>query len=978
MGIHSRGRSCCFEESKEDCMKNVILAKLLCVTLGFSFAEGTKELRPAANNTANLHITDNAVYTDFAQYGAPPEHQIKIQIADLSERMYFGMNNKEGNGDDFVPNVPFRIVSPTGVIVYNGIMPGTGQEGFIDSWNEAVAGPQELGFAGGYNALEYQPTEIGDYVIEFDPPGDLDIHLFDMTVADASGQVQLGRLHSQGWQISTESFSNPFFGTMYPYEPSGTLYEVDFNQMQPYLFVVNFNSIGTGNTGDFFVDRQSKEGNHTTPEFEVFLNPPPEELYPTIAPDISFEAEITQIDCETIEMCLSFTANEAGYVEGFIDLNGNNVYDEDQGEVYFGEFIDQPGTRCIEWDGTDADGNPIAQNEIRMVSSFGFGVTHLPLYDVEHNRNGYIVRVARPSGVDDPLIFWDDGNLTEGSTLGDPLVNLEGCSSQFSGCHRWENRGSIFAGNSGDQETINTWWYSQMIYDTLIFNVTETRGVQLSYLADSLLRGDSVVCEGDELTFHVYNDGTTHFDTARYFYEWYYNGTSLSPDVGNQTKIVTQSSEIVVHAIDKNNTACQSYDTLNVSAQTPIQLNAVILDETCTDMGSINLNITDGPSNYEITWDEFPGNNSAFLNDLEGGEYNVYIADPQFLENCALDTSFTLEGANQIAIESLNVVDGDCFNPTGAAEIIMEDPNLDYAYTWNGIPDQVTSRENLGVGQYTITVQEVGTDCVLDTGFTISATSFDYNVLYDNEKCSSGSGFINIEVTDPGVTVNWNDGSNSFNRANLTSGIYSFELVNPNDPACTATQTINILIVESDMTADFTYESLLDFQVDEITDIVQFENLSSGDFTSWNWDFGDGNSSSDLDPQHSYGQVGFFTITLSIQDQYGCSDVVSQVLKIDEKPVCEAAIPTAFSPNDDFMNDDIGVLGDVQDFDLKVFNRWGEVIFRSQEIEKRWGGFYRQAPSPIGVYPFVLDYWCPDKKGEMVKNTKVGQITLVR
>lgn len=960
-------------------MKRLILFAAYLISVANLHAEGTKEIRPNQANVGNLHITNNATYTDFAQYGAPSEHQIKIQIADITEKIYLGMNNKSRNGN-FVNNVPFRVVSPSGMIVYNSIMPSNGQEGYIDNWNEAVAGPLELGFAGGYDAIEIQPLEVGDYVIEFNPPGDLNIHLFDFTVANAANQVQLGRLHSQGWQISTESFNNPFYGKMYPYEPTGTLYEVDFNQMQPYLFVVNFNSTGTDSTGNFLTDRQSKEGNFTRPEFEVFLNPPPESLYPSAAPAITFEASIDQIDCQTIEMCLTFEVNEIGYVEGFIDLNGNNVYDEDQGDIYFGEYLDQPGSTCVEWDGLDGDGNPVDRNEISLVSSFGFGVTHLPLYDVEHNRNGYKVKVVRPAGTPDPLIFWDDSNLNAGNTLGDPKVNLDGCNSAISGCHRWENRGSIFTGNSGDQESINTWWYASLVYDTLIFNFNPVSSVQLSYLADSLVQGDTLICLGDSMDFFVYNDGNTHFNDSAYWYNWFLNGIQSNQDVNSQSEIIDQYTEIVVEAIDKNNSACVSYDTLRVSAQVPIELIADLVDETCEALGVINVTVTNGPPNYEFHWLENPSETTGLLQDIVGGTYNLNVADPRFSNNCSLDTSFTILDINRLKMDNLILEPGNCFDPSAAATIIMKDPTKDYLFTWDsGAPMSNSSQSGLSVGAHSVLIEEVDGECELDTTFNLVANSFNFDSEKGNEICIDNTGFIHINVTDPSVVINWSDGTgNVFDRNDLAHGIYDFTLTNPNDPACVVNSSISIFNIDYPLSANFTYESVLAYQLPNLAEILQFENTSTGDYNSLIWSFGDGGTSIEEDPLHHYINEGAYDIMLVINEEHGCADTIIKTIYLENKPFCEAAIPTAFSPNQDAMNDDIGVLGDVVEFDLKLFNRWGEVIFRSQDMADRWHGTYRNVESPIGVYPFILDYWCPDESGDLKKNTTVGQITLVR
>ena len=93
---------------------------------------------------------------------------------------------------------------------------------------------------------------------------------------------------------------------------------------------------------------------------------------------------------------------------------------------------------------------------------------------------------------------------------------------------------------------------------------------------------------------------------------------------------------------------------------------------------------------------------------------------------------------------------------------------------------------------------------------------------------------------------------------------------------------------------------------------------------------------------------------------------------------CGAVLPNAFSPNDDRMNDDIGLLGTANDVDLKIYNRWGEVVFRGYNDVDRWDGTYRGEDAPVGAYPYILEYTCPDNRGRKVKEKKVGDISLIR
>src|SRR5690606_32542757 len=125
------------------------------------------------------------------------------------------------------------------------------------------------------------------------------------------------------------------------------------------------------------------------------------------------------------------------FLEGYLDFNGNDVQDEE--EIQFAKDLDGENETCITWDGKDKNGKIIDKAEFKILSKVGFGMTHLPLFDVEDNKNGYKVKVVKPAGVPDPVLYWDDSEITEGKEL-DGVVNLNGCEAA-QGCHRWEGRG---------------------------------------------------------------------------------------------------------------------------------------------------------------------------------------------------------------------------------------------------------------------------------------------------------------------------------------------------------------------------------------------------------------------------------------------------------------------------------------------------------------------------------------------------------
>ena len=93
---------------------------------------------------------------------------------------------------------------------------------------------------------------------------------------------------------------------------------------------------------------------------------------------------------------------------------------------------------------------------------------------------------------------------------------------------------------------------------------------------------------------------------------------------------------------------------------------------------------------------------------------------------------------------------------------------------------------------------------------------------------------------------------------------------------------------------------------------------------------------------------------VQIQDTVGCDQITLKVLIIVNDEV-KVAVPEAFSPNEDGINDLLFVqgVGIKELLEFRIYNRWGELVFETSDLEEGWDGNYRGEPQDIGSFVYV-------------------------
>lgn len=135
---------------------------------------------------------------------------------------------------------------------------------------------------------------------------------------------------------------------------------------------------------------------------------------------------------------------------------------------------------------------------------------------------------------------------------------------------------------------------------------------------------------------------------------------------------------------------------------------------------------------------------------------------------------------------------------------------------------------------------------------------------------------------------------------------------------------------------------------------VQFENASLNAW-SYTWAFGDGNGSFLVNPIHTYTQPGFYEITLIATNQEGCIDSISKWIEI--APERYIYLPNSFTPDGDGLNEYFyGRFIGLMSARFYIFNRWGEEIFFSDQLNFVWDATYEGIPVQDGTYTWYLIY----------------------
>ncbi|NEN23282.1 T9SS type B sorting domain-containing protein [Cryomorpha ignava] len=314
-----------------------------------------------------------------------------------------------------------------------------------------------------------------------------------------------------------------------------------------------------------------------------------------------------------------------------------------------------------------------------------------------------------------------------------------------------------------------------------------------------------------------------------------------------------------------------------------------------------------------------------------------------------------------------------------------------YTYSWTGGVE-------IGMGPHSVSPSET-------TTFELTVSDICDNTLTANVEVElyespiailpndllSGCSPLEINLIDPfnntsGYSHEWlisNSDSQSGNPVSVVltdPGIYEVTLIVTSPEGCSA-------LSENAIPVEVFALPVANFNASPWSTSIEnpeinFTDISTGSVFSI-WTIDNTTVQNQIQTAYTFSDTGRYAVQLYVETEFGCRDSITKWITIEIDHSVE--IPNAFTPSNPgdnpyydpkaTSNTVFYPFSDyVSDYQLSIFNRWGELIFESSEFEMGWNGTYRDEPCPQDVYVYKVEFRFTDGK----KRTKVGDVTLFR
>ncbi len=381
--------------------------------------------------------------------------------------------------------------------------------------------------------------------------------------------------------------------------------------------------------------------------------------------------------------------------------------------------------------------------------------------------------------------------------------------------------------------------------------------------------------------------------------------------------------------------------------------------------------VTGGVGPYQYNFNGQGLANTSLYNNLTAGTYTLVLSDNN---GCSFTApNITINNSTAITNIVVNTTNATCGQNDGTLNLgAVTGGVLPYQYDVNNQGFSSTlAYSNLGSGAYPIIVRD-NAGCLFNTVANLSSTnapnSAQINVT--SASCGNINGEIDISNIIGGtapyqVSINGLPLSSNLNFTNLQGGNYAITIEDVN--GCQYITAANISTT-SNPTADF---GLTRNNIKMSEPYTSAVNMSSPDVINYFWTSYNSTPSSSIEENPSFDFTsqapGNYAITLIVENVDGCRDTVTNFVEIEEDLLI--FVPNSFTPDGNELNNTWNIVAsgiDIMDFKVLIFNRWGQVVWESNDASVGWDGTYMNQKVKSDIYTWKLS--AKDKKRSEVVN----------
>ncbi|MCX6292448.1 MAG: gliding motility-associated C-terminal domain-containing protein [Bacteroidetes bacterium] len=407
-------------------------------------------------------------------------------------------------------------------------------------------------------------------------------------------------------------------------------------------------------------------------------------------------------------------------------------------------------------------------------------------------------------------------------------------------------------------------------------------------------------------------------------YTFFVNGNNVCPDTGTVT---IGQPLIITHSVSTVAAHCGN------------------------DNGVATATISGGTAPYHYNWSS--GDTTSSVNNLPPGNYLLTVNDSK---GCTVTNPFVIGQKPPLAI-FLTSADASCGISNGTVHVNVNGGTSPFQYAWLPFVSNANVASNLASGDYVVTVTDSSGCTKQDTATILQQPGLLVAVSSSPDSCSKNIGAVYANVLNgtPPFQYTWNPGG-IFSQDLTHLGGGDFTVTVTDSMGCTKDKSVHV-----DDYGSFTMSLGDDSKICPGNELI----LYAGNFSSYLWQ--DTSTLSSL----TIHEPGIFWVT--VMNSFGC--YASDTIVVKEECLDDVIAPNAFTPNGDGRNDFFFASGtNVTSFNMKIFNRWGEKIFESDNMNSPWNGSYKGKEQESDVYVWLLNFSIDNN--EPVR--KVGRVFLIR